>query len=476
MVLVALCLTLVLGVAVAGYVAVCARTMEMSNRSFCYTGSVLLAENGMEEALWSLHQALNYPGYSWSGWDAPTIDPITNHPTITKTLTGFLTNKGIQGQIKISIDNYNIDQGTITPLSYTQPLKITVDGISLMPGGIKIDKQLVAQVKPAALFSNAVGAVDLTLNPSVDFSSSSSGTVVDSYDSAPTAPNNGIYTPYPYADPSIVNRSHLAIISGARLNIRNAVILGYATTANSSSTLPSFDTSGTVTSLTPTGDTSTFPPIDYSRISNNANQYAFDIKQDSDLPGNYAGDDSAINLAIIGDYPIGTPSTTVPKRYVVSSLFLANSDKLTIAGPVIIKVAGDLTIQDSAKIVISDNATPTNYTDDGSLQIVVDGNINIGGRGVDNKPARPRNFVIFCTSISSTPGQLISTATDFYGAVYAPNSPLVVNGNPTVYGALVGQSVTFNGTPTIHYDLDLRKATFSVVNTPYDVAQWIVSN
>ena len=239
MVLVALCLTFVLGIAVAGYVAVCARTMEMSNRSFCYTSSVQLAENGMEEALWSLHQALNYPGYSWSGWDAPTIDPITNHPTITKTLTGFLTNNGIQGQIKISIDNYNIDQGTITPLSYTQPLKITVDGISLMPGGIKIDKQLVAQVKPAALFSNAVGAVDLTLNPSVDFSSSSSGTVVDSYDSAPTAPNNGIYTPYPYANPSIVNRkSDWAIISGAYLNIQNAVILGYATTANSTSHPP----------------------------------------------------------------------------------------------------------------------------------------------------------------------------------------------------------------------------------------------
>jgi hypothetical protein len=51
-----------------------------------------------------------------------------------------------------------------------------------------------------------------------------------------------------------------------------------------------------------------------------------------------------------------------------------------------------------------------------------------------------------------------------------------VNGDPRIYGALVGQSVTFNGTPTIHYDLDLRKASFSVVNTPYDVSQWLVSN
>ena len=58
MVLVALCLVIVLGIAVTGYVAVCARTMEMSNRSFCTTSSVQLAEIGMEEALWSLDQAL----------------------------------------------------------------------------------------------------------------------------------------------------------------------------------------------------------------------------------------------------------------------------------------------------------------------------------------------------------------------------------------------------------------------------------
>ena len=41
-----------------------------------------------------------------------------------------------------------------------------------------------------------------------------------------------------------------------------------------------------------------------------------------------------------------------------------------------------------------------------------------------------------------------------------------------IYGALVGQSVTFNGTPAIHYDHDLWKASFSVVDTPYDVSKW----
>jgi sugar lactone lactonase YvrE len=97
--------------------------------------------------------------------------------------------------------------------------------------------------------------------------------------------------------------------------------------------------------------------------------------------------------------------------------------------------------------------------------------------GINNLTRRPRKLAIFCSSNSSSPG--LTTTNDlygFYGTVYAPNSPLVVNGDPRIYGALVGQSVTFNGTPTIHYDLDLRKAAFSVVNTPYDVWQWVVSN
>ena len=463
-VLVALCLTIVLGVIVVGYVAVCARTMELSNRSFCTISSVQLAEAGMDEALWSLNQALTNPAYNWSGWDAPTTNSGVS--SITKTLTGFLTNNGIQGRVNIRIDNYNIDQGTNPPQSYTLPLTITVDGISLMPDGITIDKQLVTTVKPAALFSNAVGAVDLTLNPSVSFANASGG-IVDSYNSTPTAPNNGIYTP----DPSIVNRSDSAIISGAHLTIKNAVILGYATTANSSNDTPFIDINGSVTSI----DTTTGHPssvrIDNNRISNNANQYVFDIVAPTGAGTTVTGGNTIVTLSPLGFSGASAPSI----YYVTGDLTLSGSDILTINGPVIIGVSGNLTIQDNAQIVVTYNANPDLA---GSAQIYVAGQtISIGGQGIDNQTQRPRKLTIFHDRTPSTSGQMtIDSVHDFYGAIYAPNSPLVVNSDLTVYGALVGQSVTFNGTPTIHYDLDLRKATFSVVNTPYDVSQWIVSN
>ena len=171
-------------------------------------------------------------------------------------------------------------------------------------------------------------------------------------------------------------RIHQAIIGGSHLNIQNAVILGYATTANSTATTPFIDSYGSVTGLTSTGATSS-ARIDNSRISNNANQYAFNLIPEDKLPGSYAGDFSGINLHD-GTAKIGTPGATVPSRYIVSALSLASNDVLKIQGPVIIDVTGNLTIQGSARIVVSKGHNPDL---DGSAQIYVAGNLNIGGGG-----------------------------------------------------------------------------------------------
>lgn|GEM_PF-1170382 len=477
-VLVALCLTVVLGVVVIGYVAVCARTMEMSNRSFCTTSSVQLAEIGMEEALWSLDQALlalnNNLSFDW-GFPAPpgagwTVTTDANGvKTATKTLPPFTTNKGITGTVTVQIKNCSYDPRRPYVLTdqTTWPPTITSDGVSQMPDGIPIDKQLVATVKPAALFSNAAGSTGLSDSSyDVSFTNTPGGTV-DSYDSS-SSHNLGNYTPYyppgdplydPFYDPLLhpenVNRSDLAIISAAHLHINKAVILGYATTANSTDNGPSIDTSGSVTSLTSSGATSA-TRIDYSRISNNANQYAFDIVAPTTASSSGLPDGGTLHPTDAGLFPSGYYSTTGNWVQPPASI-------LTITGPAIIFASSDFDIEGS--IIIAP-------TSPGPVQIYVGGKLTIAGNGIDNQTKQPRKLAIFCTGTQGT----INTNTPFYGAVYAPNSPLVVNSDLTVYGALVGQSVTFTGTPTIHYDLDLRNASFGVVNTPYDVSQWLVSN
>lgn len=459
-VLVALCLALVLGIAVAGYVAVCARTMDMSNRSFCTTSTVQLAEFGLEEALWSLNQARPNPAsYDWSaaGW-------TKTDSTVTKSLNGFTINKGIPGTVSIQIDNSDYDGIAKTTLPV-----ITSSGTAQMPDGIPITQQLKIEVKPAVLFSNAVGSTGPANSSTQYMVQIPFGGGLDSYDSSLGE----------YNSPSGTNRSDKAVVSAPYVLLSNYTsILGYASSANASDYQPDFYEYSTLKGL----NSPSSPRVDPARISNNANQYAFDILTPTTagpvVPNNWPGHKS-----------VGAPTsdyyTSSGIYYVNSDLTLAHHDVLTVEGPAIIIVTGNLTIEDSATIIISDNGTPNNHTDDGSLQIIVGGSFTIEGGGIQNQTMRPQNLAVFCKYAASyidTSSPRLNTGTPFYGVIYVPNAPLVVGStwgtaiNVEVFGSLVGQGVICYDAPLIHYDLNLHKVTFSVVNTPYGISNWLISN
>ena len=104
-----------------------------------------------------LNQALNTSGYTWSGWTLTTDASGVKHAT--RQLTGFTIDQGVPGVVNIQITNYD---HYADPLVYTQPPTVTADGVVQMTDGVAIDKKLSATVKPAALFSNAVGAYSST--------------------------------------------------------------------------------------------------------------------------------------------------------------------------------------------------------------------------------------------------------------------------------------------------------------------------
>jgi hypothetical protein len=443
-VLVALCLTLVLGVAVAGFVAVCARTMAMSNRSFCYTSSTQLAEIGLEEALWSLNQALQAFN-SGSSYDWPGSGWTVSGTTVAKPLTGFATNVGITGTVSLQITNFNPQNLNLNDPS-TFPV-ITSSGTSQMPDGIPITRQLTVRAKPAALFGNAIGAY-----------SSSSFTInwvcqLDSYDTSPPNP----------VDYSAQTPTDQAIVSAPNVSVNAANVFGYVATAG---TAPTYTTGGTVKRADST------VARDPRYILTNANQSFFDILSNANLPGTYAG-------------PLPTGTAELPSgplsRYTTTDLTLTGSDTLTIRGPVIIVVSGNLSIQDTASIVITDN---------GSAQIIVSdstggsSSIYIGGGGINNTTKLPKNLAVISRNAGSyywSPEGYytvkLETSTPFYGVIYAPNGKLSVTGTSTIYGALVANVVDQHyGNGAIHYDLNLRRAVFSALNTPYDISQWIAPN
>lgn len=443
LVLVALCLVTVLAIAVTGFFAVCLRTMELSNRSYCYTSSVQLAETGMEEALWSLDQALNTSGYTWSGWTLTTVGGV---PTATRQITGLAVNRGLSGTVNIEVQYYNTTQ------PFTRPPIITSDGITPLQDGSRIDKQLKAIVKPAALFRNALASTAAPTDAAPNYYPFYGGFVafyndstinVDSYDS--TA---GPYTPFP----STTNRSDQAVISGTYLNLANANILGYATTSNPTATAPTFN-DGTLKGFGTVSSTD----VDESRISNNGTQPTFDTivpTQVTLLPSNQS---------------IG------PGAYYYTSTYyyVGPGSSLKITGPATIYLPYGLYVDVGGKIEIESNST-------GPVQFYVGNWIysygDNSGDGIVNLTKDPSKLAIFGPSVTFCD---LWQSTDFYGVVYLPAADIYLYGYPNktqdIYGSVVGKRVIsyYTNTVNVHYDLNLRKTTFSLINTPYEITEWI---
>ncbi len=414
--------------------------MELSNRSFCYTSSVQLAEMGMEEALWSLDQALNTSGYTWSGWTLTTDG--SGVKWATKQLTGFIVTKGVPGVVNIQIQYY--DHYSAPAVYGAQPPTITSDGVVQMTDGVTIDKQLKATAKPAALFSNAVGAYSscsFTINWICPLASYETHVSLN-----PTSASQ--------------TRKDEAIVSAPSVSVNAADVFGYVATAG---TAPTYSTGGTVKRA----DSSV--PRDSRYISTNASQYLFDILSSANLPGPWAGTVSD-RTAPIGTHVFGTQADL--KRYTANDFSLTSFHTLTIDGPVIIDVSGNLYIDDSASIFITAN---------GSAQIVVGGSVTILGNVNNTTTKLPKNLAIICrssgsySSINYYTAQL-NTSDPFYGVIYVPYGSLQVYGTITVYGALVANVMDqAYGNGVIYYDLDLRKTAFSTLNTPYDISQWLAN-
>jgi hypothetical protein len=104
---VALCFVAVLGISLAGYIALCSRTMTLSNRSFHDSLGKQLAEAGMEEALRAFNKN------DWSDWSASgfivnwTLDATNRRATATLDFPTGTFGQGTTATVKIRVDNYD---------------------------------------------------------------------------------------------------------------------------------------------------------------------------------------------------------------------------------------------------------------------------------------------------------------------------------------------------------------------------------
>ena len=420
--LAALCFALVLALVLGSYITMCYRSLQMSTRNASNGHSVELAETGMEEALWALHNN------DWTGW---TI----SGQTATKTLPGFTYDGNATGSVSLSIANYDGTTGMRT---------LTVTGTITLTDGTTQSRTLTSTASPAPLFVNAIAATGnatTTYNGVVSFGNAG---CVYSYDSSidPTGATWG------YAA-VVASKSNLtsAQTSTGTVQMTNVEIDGYIATMPGSAGV-----SNSTNAWLCGPNWASSPQVDPSRKTTSPYQPIFDVITPS-----------APNALLSGSRTIGTSGATTPTYYYYTGdYYLGAGSTLTVNGPVVIVISGSLWTDGTGKISV---------TSTGSLTIFLRGDLTLGGGGIVNATKLPRNVAILGQPGNITALQFLTPA-PFYGVIYMPEASITFTNNPTYYGALVAQAVTFDATssPEFLYDTSLRNATFTGIDTPFAVA------
>jgi hypothetical protein len=113
----------------------------------------------------------------------------------------------------------------------------------------------------------------------------------------------------------------------------------------------------------------------------------------------------------------GSDSLTLPAgTYYFNSFSMSGNTNLILAGPVIIYCTGDF---------------------------------NAGGGSITNPSQKPRDFQVYCTGSTVS----LHGGAAFCGMIYAPTSDISRSGGSTeCYGALIGKTLTINGSSGVHFD------------------------
>lgn len=486
--LAALCFCAVLGIALASYMGVCSQTLQLSNRNSQGTHSLELAETGMEDALWALNKG------DWSGW---TIDNGSSPKTATKILTGFSFGNGVTGTATLTVENY--DGSSSLPEYSPELIKLKVVGQTVLADGTTVTRKLQASAQKAPLFVNVAAAVAAANDSSSGNGRNGvtflAGGTVDSFDTVKTGPYgdldgdgipnildddmdgdgipnsadddiDGDGIPNDFDDnPYGTTSGFSAVVSSTTsVTLTNATINGYVSTAANSSGDARISYSAGARVAGPMTSMST--SIDPSRISTSPYQPVFDIK----IP---TGTGATLSTVI------GNPTATAPTVYFMGDYPYTYST-LTVNGPVILVVSGNFKIDGNGQILVTTtfDGTTGAIVGNGSIQIILTGatsELSVGGHGIQNQTKRPKNVAILDAATSPYNAPEIISTEPLYGVVFAPNSEITVGPDVTsFYGSLIGKSVTISGSPSLHYDVDLRRITtkFSGLETPYAISAW----
>lgn len=198
--------------------------------------------------------------------------------------------------------------------------------------------------------------------------------------------------------------------------------------------------------------------IDYTWATITGNTYAMTVEHE--LP-----------QITVPDWLESLPSGgTIDDSIIISSsgqydgINLGNNKIITIDGAVSLYISGDIILKNSAELQV-------NSGDDISLSIYVGGDIEVKNSGAfNNLSADPKNVKIFgldgCQNIT------LKNSSDFYGAIYAPNTDVVMMNSADFYGAIVAQSFEQKNSAPFNYDASLRDVSIDDMGICFVIQHW----
>lgn len=411
-------LTMIAAVWIGSFVQLTQTEVRISNSSFHFNSALNLAEGAVERSMLALNtqrrqELTGGSGDPWSGWRAE--DGIMKMDEVEVDL-----GRGLIGVLRAEIDDYNTDEP-----------RILAEGKIALPIQPDVSRRLEVLLELRPPFENG-----FTFRRSVTLKGQS--ITFDSYDA-----EKGLYHPE-------TNRQAGATVASPTLeaeddlSLGNAKIYGYVALGSGN---PKLGPRGNVSGLDAQEGT-----VDPSRITRDFvahfpsvyppnPQYSLGTI-DSDWSGNPE----------TGEWTLGNPNATVPTIYEVEAITF-NNRTLTIIGPVILYVLGEIDIGGgSGRLEIDENV---------SAEIFAESDITIGGDGAVNRTADPRNLSIFGTS-SMNQAFKLHGGSDWIASIYAPNADIELKGGGstgTFFGAMVGDSLLVDGNYDLHYDESLAEIT-----------------
>jgi len=137
------------------------------------------------------------------------------------------------------------------------------------------------------------------------------------------------------------------------------------------------------------------------------------------------------------------------RRY--EEIDLKNSEELNIIGNVTLYVAGDLILDNYAKIVIDENASLILY-----LQGRLEGK---NSSSFNNDTQDPKKLQIY--GLDSCEEMIFKNSSEFYGVIYAPNANVTFNNSADAYGSIIAGKFVQMNSAKFSYDASLREKVFA---------------